>query len=74
MAGNVWEWTLDFYAIYTSAAAIDPTGPTSGSMRGCRGGSWFYNDATIVRAANRNFNSPMFRNGDLGFRCARVVM
>ena len=74
MACNVWEWTLDFSAIYTSAAAIDPTGPTSGSIRGCRGGSWLYNDATIVRAANRNFNSPMVRNGDLGFRCAHVVM
>jgi formylglycine-generating enzyme required for sulfatase activity len=71
MAGSVWEWTRDFYASYASAAAIDPTGPTSGASRVFRGGSWDNSSATAVRAAFRNGNSPTFRDSYLGFRCAR---
>ena len=71
MAGNVWEWTRDFYASYTSAAAIDPTGPTSGASRVFRGGSWYYTSASPVRAAYRSGYTPVVRDDRVGFRCAR---
>jgi formylglycine-generating enzyme required for sulfatase activity len=71
MAGNVWEWTRDFYASYTSAAAIDPTGPTSGTNRVVRGGSWYDASATRVRAAFRLGYSPTYRSDVIGFRCVR---
>ena len=71
MAGNVSEWTLDFYAIYTMTAAIDPPGPTSGTDRVFRGGSWDGSFATVVRAAYRNGYTPSNRDNGLGFRCSR---
>jgi len=78
MAGNVNEWTRDFYASYTSAAAIDPTGPTSGQNRVYRGGAWFFTSGTLgtidVRAAYRFDGTPTLRDGRVGFRCARGAM
>ena len=41
MSGNVNEWCQDRYGRYTSGAQTNPTGPTTGSYRVLRGGSWF---------------------------------
>ena len=43
MHGNVWEWCLDWYSENYAVAGSDvtaPTGPSSGSARVCRGGSY----------------------------------
>lgn len=40
MSGNVWEWCHDWDGAYNVGSQTDPTGPTSGSDRVCRGGSW----------------------------------
>jgi formylglycine-generating enzyme required for sulfatase activity len=63
LAGNVWEWTADWYGEY-------PTGRSSGDERVMRGGGWQYR-WDLVRAASRHNVPPdggYFRNG-LGFRC-----
>jgi len=71
MHGNVWEWLQDRYGDYPSGAVTDPTGPSSGSNRVNRGGSWG-NDAGNCRSANRVRNEPGNRDNNLGFRLSRA--
>lgn len=72
MLGNVWEWCQDWHGSYPSGPVTDPTGPSTGSSRVNRGGSWNH-DAGYVRAAFRGGNSPGNRSGGVGFRLARSV-
>ncbi len=72
MAGNVWEWTADWYGnnYYQGSPSSNPTGPDSGSSRVLRGGFWGSNKWK-ARSAFRNFYNPDFSNNFNGFRCAR---
>jgi formylglycine-generating enzyme required for sulfatase activity len=65
MSGNVWEW--DWTGDYSSGTQVDPQGPTSGSNRVIRGGSWF-NSARDVRVSLRDGDAPSRSNNYLGFR------
>ena len=74
MAGNVEEWCWDWYgaSYYSSSPGTNPLGPTSGSLRVTRGGSW-QDTAPSCRTANRGAGSVHSGSGAnyIGFRCVR---
>ena len=70
MHGNVWEWVQDWYGLYTEDAQVDPTGPSSGSTRVQRGGS-FHDSPRDVRSATRYKSVPVHRSHNVGARLVR---
>jgi formylglycine-generating enzyme required for sulfatase activity len=73
LAGNVWEWTLDWYASpYSISPCNDCADLAAASNRELRGGS-FEDLASILRSALRdNYSLPGDHYGSVGSRCART--
>jgi formylglycine-generating enzyme required for sulfatase activity len=72
MHGNVREWCWDWYGDLTADIALDPVGPTDGTQRVCRGGSWYYSSQDCRSAARGKFY-PDSRDNTVGLRVVRTV-
>jgi formylglycine-generating enzyme required for sulfatase activity len=76
VAGNVWEWVADYFAPYPKDAGhappqSNPKGPSSGTDRVARGGSWNGSEPAWVRPTYRYHFDPTTRAYGTGFRCAK---
>jgi formylglycine-generating enzyme len=67
---NVHEWCSDWYdeRYYLDSPTRNPQGPTTGTRRASRGGSWRH-QIKITRVAARSSIPPEFKYSDYGFRC-----
>ena len=71
MAGNVDEWTADWYGLYTETPQVNPTGPTSNSSneRVLRGGSWDQ-AFRMCRPTQRHEGNIAYKSAHTGLRIA----
>jgi formylglycine-generating enzyme required for sulfatase activity len=71
MGGNVWDRCNDWYSAtyYSSSPYDNPRGPTSGTYRVIRGGS-FDNGTNCLPCAFRMYDTPAGRYYSYGFRLA----
>ena len=69
MSGNVWEWCQDWYGDYHNGAVTNPQGPSSGSSRVLRGGSW-RDLVEDCRVSYRYSRYPDYRSIGCGMRLA----
>jgi formylglycine-generating enzyme required for sulfatase activity len=73
LAGNVYEWTADWYGEYSDAPARNPKGPEKGEWKPVRGGAWF-NNPWFLRVSYRFRFVALVRYDHLGFRCVRELL
>lgn len=71
MTGNVGEWCGDLYGskYYKSSPRDDPRGPSEGSYRVIRGGTW-WSQPDLLQVFYRDRGQPSYRYFGTGFRIA----
>ncbi len=73
VAGNVWEWTADWWSTdHQAHPASNPAGPKAGTAKVMRGGSYLCHASYCnrYRVAARTRNDPDSSSGNQGIRCA----
>jgi formylglycine-generating enzyme required for sulfatase activity len=73
MVGNVWEWTADWFATYSSDQRVNPKGPAAGDRKAIRGGGYNGSFEAWVNPAFRYHQLATATSHAIGFRCAADV-
>jgi formylglycine-generating enzyme required for sulfatase activity len=76
MHGNLWEWCSDLYKsdYYAASPLDDPQGPTDGTRRVVRGGSWMVGPDDCLSARRGDLYLPTQRSPDVGFRVVCIAL
>lgn len=70
MSGNIYEFVNDWSGPYPTGPEVDPTGPSTGTTRVLRGGS-FADAQTNLRSSKRIWTPPSHLSNRYGFRVVR---
>jgi formylglycine-generating enzyme len=75
LAGNLYEWVMDwyaddFYAHFINGPALNPRGPSEGTAKVQRGGSYI-NTPYRLRSSFRTKGDPAEQDPHVGFCCAQ---
>ncbi len=77
ITGNTWEWCADWFSadFHRTAGQDNPTGPSTGTGRVMKGGSFLCHKSYCnrYRVAARSSNTPDSSSSNMSFRCAASV-
>lgn len=68
MTGNVAEWCLDYYQLYTTDKVTNPQGPSKGINRIIRGGDFRIENLYDMKISTRYFDAPFVNRRGAGVR------
>jgi formylglycine-generating enzyme required for sulfatase activity/serine/threonine protein kinase len=73
MVGNVWEWTSDWFAVYSAEEQLNPKGAPVGERKAIRGGGYNGGVNLWLNPAFRYHQLATARAPGIGFRCAKSL-
>jgi len=77
ITGNTWEWCADWFhpSWHVTATRVNPVGPSAGSAKLMKGGSYLCHRSYCnrYRVAARTSNTPDSSTTNIGFRCVRDI-